>query len=161
MQSAGTPLYYLPGGRDGKNRAAICDEASWAKNNYDPEAMNTSTDTPDCDEFTFNASYNSGGMPANLGGLNPVSSGSKCIQSYATKVDGKIHLRNLPGALTTFKEVCGRSAISGSQNRAAENTLWVGRSPGQVWGSPRARDGRFKGAPSTLEPTTLSGWCVR
>ncbi|MGP3999491.1 hypothetical protein [Streptomyces sp. 8N706] len=126
VQSAGTPLYYLPGGRDGKNRAVICDEDGWAKNNHDPDAMNSSTDTPDCDEFTFNATYNSGGMPANLGGLNPVSSGAKCIQSYATKVDGKIHLRNLPGALTTFKEVCGRSAMSGSQNRGSMGAFSAG-----------------------------------
>ncbi|TFE54541.1 hypothetical protein E3E14_07305 [Streptomyces sp. ICN441] len=88
--------------------------------------MNSTTDTPDCDEFTFNATNNSGGMPANPGGLNPVSSGSKCIQSYATKGDGKIHLRNLPGALTTFKEVCGRSAISGSQNRGSMGAFSAG-----------------------------------
>lgn len=126
VQSMGTPLYYLPGGRDGKNRAVICDEDGWARNNQDPDAMNSSTDTPDCDEFTFNATYNSGGMPDNLGGLNPVASGSECIQSYATKVDGTIHLRNLPGALTTFNEVCGRSAISGSQNRASMGAFSAG-----------------------------------
>ncbi|MGW5064200.1 hypothetical protein ACWEQ2_44245 [Streptomyces sp. NPDC004096] len=88
-----TPLYYLPGGRDGANRAVICDVTGWARTNYDPAAMNSSTDDPNCDEFTFNASYNSGGQPANLDGLNPVSTDAECMQTYAQMDNGTIHLR--------------------------------------------------------------------
>ncbi|WP_234341549.1 Tat pathway signal protein [Streptomyces sp. NRRL S-646] len=116
LKSADTPLYYLPGGRDGKNRNVICDESGWARTNYDPEAMNSSTDDPNCDEFSFNASYNSGGMPADLGGLNPVATGAECVQTFAQMDNGTIHLRNLPGTIPSFNEVCGRSAISGLQN---------------------------------------------
>ncbi|MGW1620867.1 golvesin C-terminal-like domain-containing protein [Streptomyces sp. NPDC002172] len=119
LESANTPLYYLPGGRDGDNRDEICDESGWARTNYDPEAMNSTADDPNCDEFSFNASYNSGGMPAELGGLNPVSSGSECVQTFAQMDNGTIHLRNLPGTVPSFNEVCGRSAISGVQNQGS------------------------------------------
>ncbi|MFF7274780.1 Tat pathway signal protein [Streptomyces griseorubiginosus] len=119
LESADTPLYYLPGGRDGDNRDEICDESGWARTNYDPEAMNSADDDPNCDEFSFNATYNSGGMPAELGGLNPVSSGSECVQTYAQMDSGTIHLRNLPGTVPSFNEVCGRSAISGVQNQGS------------------------------------------
>ncbi|WP_330337052.1 hypothetical protein [Streptomyces sp. NBC_00557] len=78
--------------------------------------MNSSTDDPNCDEFTFNASYNSGGQPAGLDGLNPVSTGAECMQTYAQTDNGTIHLRNLPGTMPSFREVCGRPSISGAQN---------------------------------------------
>ncbi|MFJ9122886.1 hypothetical protein ACIRJS_02275 [Streptomyces sp. NPDC102340] len=45
-KSENKPLYYLPGGRDGKNRDVVCDVAGWASDNYAPDAMNTSTDAP-------------------------------------------------------------------------------------------------------------------
>lgn len=121
------PLYYLPGGRNGDNREVICDVTGWAKMHYDSKAMNTSSDAPNCDEFAFNATYNSGGMPGGKqGGLNPVNSGSECVQSYSTKVDNTIHLRNLPGSYTSFNEVCGRSAISGSQNSGSMSAFSSG-----------------------------------
>jgi hypothetical protein len=84
------PLYYMPGGRDDKNRAVICDENGWAATYGDPAAMNGPTDTPNCDEFPFNTTYNSGGMPAADMGLNEVSSGSECLQTYAYWLDIKM-----------------------------------------------------------------------
>ncbi|MFJ9483513.1 Tat pathway signal protein [Streptomyces mirabilis] len=119
LRSADTPLYYLPGGKsdeDDRNRDVICDEAGWAAANGDPNAMNSSTDRPNCDEFAFNATYNSGGLAASSGGLNPVYSGSECVQTYAAKVDGVIHLYNIGGYAPLWTEVCGRSSISGQQN---------------------------------------------
>lgn len=116
LKSMNTPLYYLPGGRNGANRAVICDVDGWARTNYDPAAMNSSTDAPNCDEFSFNASYNSGGQPADLDGLNPVSTGAECMQTYAQMDNGTVHLRNLPGTMPSFREACGRSSISGVQN---------------------------------------------
>ncbi|MGI5171093.1 hypothetical protein ACQEU3_42750 [Spirillospora sp. CA-253888] len=121
----GKPMLFLPvkeknaSGRDPqKNRDVIC-PAGWAKNSGHPAATIlpeiSSTDAPSCDEYAFAASYNSGGMPASMNGLNPVSSGDQCLQSYATRVkQGEWHLydderRPAP----TFKEVCGRSAMSG------------------------------------------------
>ncbi|WP_200804559.1 carbohydrate-binding protein [Actinacidiphila paucisporea] len=111
-----TPLYYLPGGRDDQNRDVICDEGGWAAANGDPAVLSGPGDALNCDEFSFNASYNSGGMPASLGGLNPVSSGSECLQTYAKDVNGTVHLYNIGGYAPQWSEVCGRSAIAGSQN---------------------------------------------
>lgn len=111
-----TPLYYLPGGRDDQNRDVICDEGGWAAANGDPAVLSGPGDALNCDEFSFNASYNSGGMPASLGGLNPVSSGSECLQTYTKDVNGTVHLYNIGGYAPQWSEVCGRSAIAGSQN---------------------------------------------
>lgn len=121
-----TPLDYLPGGRNGANRAVICDVDGWARTNYDPAAMNSATDDPNCDEFTFNASYNSGGQPASLDGLNPVSTGAECTQTYAQMDNGTIRLRNLPGTMPSFREVCGRSSISGVQNSGSTAAFSAG-----------------------------------
>ncbi|MGW1163284.1 golvesin C-terminal-like domain-containing protein [Streptomyces sp. NPDC002513] len=110
------PLYYMPGGRDGQNRAVICDESGWAAANGDPAVLSGTTDSLSCDEFAGNATYNSGGMPADQGGLNPVFSGGECLQTYATKVDATVHLYNIGGYAPQWTEVCGRSSISGLQN---------------------------------------------
>lgn len=109
------PLYYLPGGGDPQNRDVVCDEAGWAGANGDPTVLDAD-DALNCDEFSFNTTYNSGGMPAAKDGLNPVSSGSECLQTYATKVGDTVHLYNIGGYAPQWTEVCGRSSISGRQN---------------------------------------------
>ncbi|WP_189959348.1 hypothetical protein [Streptomyces violascens] len=120
VKTRDTPLYYLPGGKraDGKNnRDVICDVASWASTYGDASAMDGAGDKPNCDEFAFNATYNSGGMPKAEGGLNEVSSGSQCVQTFTKKAsDGAVHLYNIDGQAPTWREVCGRSAISGKHN---------------------------------------------
>ncbi|MEU1006793.1 hypothetical protein [Streptomyces sp. NPDC005890] len=119
VRTGDTPLYYLPGGTraDGKNnRDVICDEKDWANKYGDAGAMDGATDKPNCDEFAFNSTYNSGGMPKAEGGLNPVDSGSQCVQTFTKKTDGAVHLYNIDGKVPTWKEVCGRSAISGRHN---------------------------------------------
>jgi hypothetical protein len=49
-------------------------------------------------------------------GLNPVSSGDACVQTVASKQGSTVHLFNIDGLVPTWNEVCGRSAISGSDN---------------------------------------------
>ncbi|GGX98438.1 hypothetical protein [Streptomyces anandii] len=110
------PLYFLPDGDISGNRTVIC-PTGWAAANGDTSALNGTTDKElNCDEFAFNATYNSGGMPSLAGGLNPVSSGDACVQTLASKQDGTVHLFNIDGLVPTWKEVCGRSAISGNDN---------------------------------------------
>lgn len=110
------PLYFLPDGDISGNRTVIC-PTGWAAANGDTSALNGATDKElNCDEFAFNATYNSGGMPSLAGGLNPVSSGNACVQTLASKQDGTVHLFNIDGSTPTWKEVCGRSAISGNDN---------------------------------------------
>ncbi|MGH8967857.1 MAG: hypothetical protein ACRDXB_21390, partial [Actinomycetes bacterium] len=78
------PLYFLPGAGN-SNRRVICPDG-WAAANGDTRVLNGPTDKRlNCDEFAFNATYNSGGMPSSKGGLNPVSSGNACVQTFATK----------------------------------------------------------------------------
>ena len=132
----GAPLSYLPD-RRGKtgthgerneylrnpdaNRKVICPDG-WAAKYGNPDATpvtNISTgDKPSCDEFAFAATYNSGGMPQAMEGTNPVTSGDKCVQTYATKLtDGTWKLYDDDRkAAPTWNEVCGRSAMSGWVN---------------------------------------------
>ncbi|MEZ3183174.1 hypothetical protein KYY02_32295 [Streptomyces pimonensis] len=35
---------------------------------------------------TYAASYNSGGTPASLGGMNEVDTGNDCVQTYASRI---------------------------------------------------------------------------
>ncbi|TDC64825.1 hypothetical protein E1200_19560 [Actinomadura sp. GC306] len=109
------PLYFLPDADGSGNRTVICPDG-WAAANGDPTALNGGTDRLNCDEFAFNSTYNSGGMPSLAGGLNPVSSGDACVQTLASKQGGTVHLFNIDGLAPTWQEVCGRSAISGSDN---------------------------------------------
>ncbi|WP_179023519.1 hypothetical protein [Streptomyces sp. IMTB 2501] len=110
------PLYFLPDGDISRNRTVTC-PTGWAAANGDTSALNGTTDKElNCDEFAFNATYDSGGMPSLAGGLNPVSSGDACAQTLASKQDGTVHLFNIHGLVPTWKEVCGRSAISGNDN---------------------------------------------
>lgn len=121
------PLYYMGNtSQKNLNRGRIC-PTGWAKDNGDTSALNATGDTAlNCDEFAFASTYNSGGMAKSEGGLNeavPTGSttgkpnGSACIQSFAKKHGSAIHLYNIEGNIPTLHEVCGRSAISGAQNR--------------------------------------------
>ncbi|TDC74854.1 hypothetical protein [Actinomadura sp. 7K507] len=124
-----SPMYYLPPvnradnpGRDpDANRAVIC-PGGWARDHGHPDTTSlteiSSNDVPSCDEFAFASSYNSGGMPAANGGLNPVSSGDQCLQTYATrKTQGEWHLySDEREQAPTFTELCGRSSMSNWMN---------------------------------------------
>ncbi|MEV0982602.1 hypothetical protein [Streptomyces sp. NPDC049915] len=160
----GAPLNYLPDrrgdtgahgerntyGRDpDANRKVICPDG-WAAAKGHPDTTPvtdiSATDKASCDEFTFAASYNSGGMPKDMEGTNPVTSGDQCVQSYATKLaDGTWKLYDDERkAGPTWKEVCGRSAMSGwinstsmsrfptfaKQYRLLDQDLYFVRTPG-------------------------------
>ncbi|MGW1169465.1 hypothetical protein [Streptomyces sp. NPDC002550] len=92
-QADSKPLYFLPDGDISGNRTVIC-PTGWAAANGDTSALNGTTDKPNCDEYAFNSTYN----------------------TLASKQDGAVHLFNIDGLVPTWKEVCGRSAISGSDN---------------------------------------------
>ncbi|MFJ3308954.1 hypothetical protein ACIPSA_39095 [Streptomyces sp. NPDC086549] len=127
-KAAGTPMKYLPGktlnqhGRDpNDNRKVICpqvDGKGWAVARGNPDTTllpdQRPNDTRSCDEFAYASTYNSGGMPSNLDGLNPVTSGDQCVQTYATRVkQDEWHLYDeIREAAPTWKEVCGRSSMS-------------------------------------------------
>lgn len=120
------------------NRGRVC-PGSWAKANHDPSALVDATDKPNCDEFAFASSYNSGGMAKSEGGLNPAVAipggtsadtpdGKNCVQTFTKKQGSYVHLYNIEGTKPSFyvdaqtgepryKEVCGRSAISGIHNQ--------------------------------------------
>ncbi|MCF2128175.1 hypothetical protein L1I79_17285 [Strepomyces sp. STD 3.1] len=134
-ESAEKPMFFLPAasknaaGRDPqKNRDVICpkeaDGSSWASKHGHPDTTKLTeikpTDKASCDEFAYASSYNSGGMPSesNMGGLNPVSSGDECVQTYATRAtQGEWHLYDDERtAAPTWNEVCGRSSMSGWMN---------------------------------------------
>jgi hypothetical protein len=124
-EAANKPLFYLPAasknapGRDpDDNRKVICPDG-WAATYGNPDATTvpeiSSGDKASCDEFAYASSYNSGGMPAGMGGMNEVDTGNDCVQTYATRVkQGEWHLYDdIREAAPTWKEVCGRSAMSG------------------------------------------------
>lgn len=124
-KAANKPMFYLPSadknasGRDpDDNRKVICPDG-WAATYGNPDATTvpelSTGDKASCDEFAYASSYNSGGMPAAIGGKNEVDTGNDCVQTYATRVkQGEWHLYDdIRGAAPTWKEVCGRSAMSG------------------------------------------------
>ncbi|MGC5342460.1 hypothetical protein [Streptomyces sp. DT171] len=85
-------------------------------------------------------------MPKDMEGTSPVTSGDQCVQSHATKLaDGAWKLYDDEReAGPTWKEVCGRSAMSGwvnstsmsrfstftSQFRLLDQDLYFVRTPG-------------------------------
>ncbi|MGW4201019.1 hypothetical protein [Streptomyces sp. NPDC004726] len=123
-ESAQKPMYYM--GDDTQNsrsRKRIC-PTGWAAGNGDPTALVDPIDELNCDEFAFASTYNSGGMSSAEGGLNPAlkpgsptPTGDACIGTYAKQHGTAIHLFSLNGTDPTFKEVCGRSAMSGIHNQ--------------------------------------------
>ncbi|MCX5206747.1 hypothetical protein OG897_35750 [Streptomyces sp. NBC_00237] len=122
-KKSGKPMFFLPKtnnlhNRDPqKNRDVIC-PTGWAAKYGNPNTTAlpdfAEKDVASCDEFAYAASYNSGGMPKALGGLNEVSSGNQCAQTYATRVKaGEWHLYDEERqAAPTWTEVCGRSSMS-------------------------------------------------
>ncbi|MCX5083992.1 hypothetical protein ACFC18_40195 [Streptomyces sp. NPDC056121] len=118
------PLYYMGDeSQNGRSRDRIC-PTGWAKDHGDASALVDATDELNCDEFAFASSYNSGGMTAAEGGLNPAllpgkptPTGDACLSTYAKKLGAAVHLLSLDGTDPTFTEVCGRSAISGMHNQ--------------------------------------------
>ncbi|UQA93743.1 hypothetical protein [Streptomyces halobius] len=124
-KAAKRPLFYLPAasknapGRDpDDNRKVICPDG-WAATYGNPDATTVPEISPgdkaSCDEFAYASTYNSGGMPAGIGGMNEVDTGNDCVQTYATRVkQGEWHLYDdVREAAPTWTEVCGRSAMSG------------------------------------------------
>ncbi|MFF5495863.1 hypothetical protein [Streptomyces aquilus] len=127
-----SPMNFLPNMKNKwerdteRNRRIIC-PTSYA---YHPDTTLlpelVSTGTPDvasCDEFAFAGSYQSAGMPSDMNGRNPVSSGDECVQTYATRISqGTWKLydddRYDP---PSFNEVCGRSSMSQWQNGGSMN----------------------------------------
>ncbi|GAA1143717.1 hypothetical protein [Streptomyces javensis] len=126
-KAAGKPMLFLPKADKNAtnhdpedNRKVICPDG-WAAKSGNPDATTVPELTPNnkdsasCDEFAYAASYNSGGMPAAKGGLNEVTSGDQCVQTYATRAtQGEWHLYDdIRTTAPTWKEVCGRSTMSG------------------------------------------------
>ena len=124
-RAANKPLFYLPAaaknapGRDpDDNRKVICPDG-WAADNGNPDTTTvpeiSAGDKASCDEFAYASTYNSGGMPAGMGGMNEVDTGNDCVQTYATRVkQGEWRLYDdVRVDAPTWKEVCGRSAMSG------------------------------------------------
>lgn len=110
-------------GRDpDANRKVICPDGWAAKSGHSAATTVTDTsasDTLSCDEFAFASTYNSGGMPADMEGTNPVTSRDQCLQTYSRKLtsSGNWHLFDDDRrAAPTYKEVCGRSTMSGWVN---------------------------------------------
>ncbi|MFG2628180.1 hypothetical protein [Streptomyces sp. NPDC048473] len=106
-----------------RSRGRIC-PTGWVADNGDPSALVGAADMLNCDEFAFASSYNSGGMSTAEGGISPAllpggttPTGDACIGTYAKKLGTAVHLFSINGTDPTFKEVCGRSAISGMHNQ--------------------------------------------
>ncbi|MFI6084202.1 DNRLRE domain-containing protein [Streptomyces sp. NPDC051217] len=144
-----SPLHYLPMTKNGQpqrnrfdrserqNRQVICSRSGatgfvphdkTAQFDYlltpKPDKP-TPKDKPSCDEYAFNATYESGGMPKTPdGNANPylVNSGEECVQTYeGLNDDGTLHLRDdgrYPEPDWT-KAKCGRSSMSLEVNSGA------------------------------------------
>lgn len=103
------PLHRLADdSRANTNRSIICD------NTFNPPSTAIGQS---CDEYPFAKSQESGGMT--------LSSGNACVQMYATKnPDGTYTLNLDPNyPYPTWQEICGRAAITTSQNTAAGGAL--------------------------------------
>lgn len=137
-KAANKPLFYLPAKdknqhkRDpDENRKVICPDG-WAATYGNPDATKVTeispTDKASCDEFAYASTYNSGGMPTGMGGMNEVDTGNDCVQTYATRVkQGEWHLYDdVRTAAPTWKEKCGRSAMSGWINSTSMGGAFSG-----------------------------------
>ncbi|QMU18698.1 DNRLRE domain-containing protein [Streptomyces pristinaespiralis] len=136
------PLMYLPkasrnsagqtgaGWGESKNRYRICYGPNGMVYHKDtgavPELSSKNSDKKSCDEYPFNATYQSAGMPAVEGGLNskPVTDagrGAECVQTYVPKLaDGTWKLYDdRRYAAPTWSESCGRSSMSNNVNTQA------------------------------------------
>ncbi len=103
------PLHRLADDTTAKNnRKIVCD------NTFNPPSAAIGKS---CDEYPFAKSRESGGMT--------LASGNTCVQMYATKnPDGTYTLNLDPNyPYPTWQEVCGRAAITVTQNTAAGGDL--------------------------------------
>lgn len=137
----GKPVVFLPTtpsknefNRDpDKNRDVMCpknsDGTSWAAKHGNPDAtILDANDRVSCDEYSYASSYNSGGMPSSMKGLNEVPSGDACVQTVATRVGaGEWRLRDdWRLSAPTWNEVCGRSAMSSWLNSTSMGGAFSG-----------------------------------
>ncbi|MEV5145128.1 hypothetical protein AB0L14_11920 [Streptomyces sp. NPDC052727] len=83
------------------------------------ELSGSNKDSRSCDEYSFNATYQSAGMPTTEGGKNPrpvsdALQGRECVQTYEKKLpDGTYRLYDDERyAAPTWDETCGRSSMS-------------------------------------------------
>jgi hypothetical protein len=92
---------------------------------FRPQIPLPNPDKVNCDEVSFASTYETVGLPASAGGLNPagIAGGGECIQTVAAKVDdGSEHLLDdTRYDAPTFSEKCGRSSMSGFVNQGAMN----------------------------------------
>ncbi|MQY36938.1 hypothetical protein SRB17_49400 [Streptomyces sp. RB17] len=95
--------------KDNRDKMCMLAVAEW---NPNPNAIGRS-----CDEYPFAKSRESGGMT--------LASGKSCVQMYAVKnADGTYTLKlDENYAYPTWNEICGRAAITTSQNTAAGGKL--------------------------------------
>ncbi|MFB6784336.1 hypothetical protein ACFCX0_45475 [Streptomyces sp. NPDC056352] len=136
-QTPVTPLHYLPGksrnaagatvtGRsETANRYRTCYGAAANKmvtrkdTAQHPELSSSNKDSRSCDEYSFNATYESAGMPTSKGGLNPkpVSDAlqeRECVQTYEKQLADSTYQLYDDERYTapTWDETCGRSSMS-------------------------------------------------
>ncbi|MFG2377529.1 hypothetical protein ACGFY9_39460 [Streptomyces sp. NPDC048504] len=123
------------------NRNKMC-ELAVAEWNPFPDAIG-----PSCDEYPFAKSRESGGMT--------LASGKSCAQMYAVQnADDTYTLKLDPNyAYPTWNEVCGRAAITASQNTAAGGAL------GRFTKNVRLLDRDAHYVQSGYESCDLSGVC--
>ncbi|WP_405932239.1 hypothetical protein [Streptomyces sp. NBC_00827] len=122
-KDGGTPLTYMNRNDydSQESRDVICPRSYTRRADIglSPELNETSgTDESSCDEFAFAASYQSAGMPAAMGGYNPVGDANECLSTYAVKQSSG-HWTLLSDDnydLPVGGELCGRSSISSNQN---------------------------------------------
>ncbi|OWA03812.1 hypothetical protein B9W62_26470 [Streptomyces sp. CS113] len=92
---------------------------------FRPQVPLPNPDKVNCDEVPFASAYETVGLPAAAGGLNPAgkAGGGECIQTVAAKADdGSEHLLDdTRYDAPTFSEKCGRSSMSGYVNQGAMN----------------------------------------
>ncbi|MGK5446062.1 DNRLRE domain-containing protein [Streptomyces radiopugnans] len=92
---------------------------------FRPQVPLPNPDKVNCDEVPFASAYETVGLPASAGGLNPAgkAGGGECIQTVAAKADdGSEHLLDdTRYDAPAFTEKCGRSSMSGYVNQGAMN----------------------------------------
>ncbi|KAB1139684.1 DNRLRE domain-containing protein [Streptomyces luteolifulvus] len=140
-QTPVTALHYMPnktrnsggnnnaGRSENSNRYRVCRGAAANAMVYHPKTAlhpglaDSNKDIRSCDEYTFNSTYESAGMPAAEGGKNPkpvsdAKQGRECVQTYETKLsDGTFKLYDDERfAAPTWDETCGRSSLSRNVN---------------------------------------------
>ncbi len=140
-QTPVTPLHYMPsktrntagatgtGRSETANRYRVCRGATANRMVYHPRTVlhpalaSSNSDIRSCDEYTFNSTYESAGMPTSEGGLNPkpvsdALQGRECVQTYETEpTAGTYKLYDDERfAAPTWGETCGRSSMSRNVN---------------------------------------------